>query len=445
MKRQDQRIESLRLVGIGPFEDCTIHFPPNAQSDLAEVHLFTGGNGSGKSTLLYGLAAMFLRPDNSQVSKTVMNRFRGMESYLDYGLFGQRFVLGRHDAPLIDNLPTLFKQQGYPRLQGTDAKWMAQLNAFHSQNWREISYAFLPLAYSGQRLQERGGRAPAIQEIQSSPLVNHLGFGQAIDPNLTTQWIANVLAKEAFALKDGNQALAQQHRTALDRVIQAIRDIAGGEFNFELDSTTLDITICWRGAVLPLDLLPDGLKSILSWLSDVLMRMDRLPWAENRPVTDQPLILFLDEIDIHLHPQWQRKILPVIQKLFPNAQVFVSTHSPFVVGSVQDAWVYKLGVDDAPLCGRQLDAIPSGAGTSYEVLLEEVFGVSEHFDLRTQNLLQQLRQERDELLRNTHHSPHRFQKIASELQAFGEELALIVSVDIRQLKKHGVEIVLESI
>ena len=216
-----------------------------------------------------------------------------------------------------------------------------------------------------------------------------------------------------------------------------------------------------------MDLLPDGLKSIVSWLTDVLMRMDRLQWVEDRPVTDQPLILFLDEVDIHLHPKWQRKILPVIQKLFRNAQIFVSTHSPFVVGSVQDAWVYKLdapgeakqtqnqlvshvaeetatynstSMSSTPL--QQVKAIPSGAGTSYEVLLEEIFDVSEHYDVDTQKLLSSMKLERDLLLRSPNCSPEKFIEIASKLAARSEELDGIVALELRQLAKHDRRVVL---
>lgn len=82
------------------------------------------------------------------------------------------------------------------------------------------------------------------------------------------------------------------------------------------------------GLKVTFDALPEGLKSIICWISDLALRLESIPWQENRDIFSQPIILFLDEVDIHLHPKWQRRILPAIQKLLPNAQVFVSTHSP---------------------------------------------------------------------------------------------------------------------
>lgn len=111
------------------------------------------------------------------------------------------------------------------------------------------------------------------------------------------------------------------------------------------------------------DVLPDGLKSIISWIADMLMRLDQLKWVNQTDVLDRNFILFLDEIEIHLHPAWQRKILPVVQKLFTNAQIFIATHSPFVVASVSDAWVYKFVVKDGKSTLAAVEE--SMAGSSY--------------------------------------------------------------------------------
>lgn len=465
MIRDDQRLEFIELVEVGPFDHTRIEFPKNKNKDLAEVHIFTGGNGCGKTTLLFALASTFEHPYNTQVLK----RFRGKKGQLAHGKFGERYLMGWNLSPSSDYPQTLAKQDGYVDLTGSNQKWYELINKFRNGNWKDVQFPILPLAYSGQRLQQRSSDSLAIREIQNSPLENHLGFGTAINPQLITQWIANVLAKESFALtRDQDAQKAKQIRYSLDRVIQAIQDIAGENFDFVLNTTTLDVAVRWRGVEQSMDLLPDGLKSIVSWLTDVLMRMDRLQWAEYRPVTDQPLILFLDEVDIHLHPKWQRKILPVIQNLFRNAQIFVSTHSPFVVGSVQDAWVYKLDApgETAPLQQQPLHvaeestpynalpgyphpvkcvpALPSGAGTSYEVLLEEIFEISEHYDIDSQKLLAQLKQERDKLLTTPDVPADQFIELASTLAARSEELDGIVALELRQLAKHGRRISLPS-
>ena len=106
------------------------------------------------------------------------------------------------------------------------------------------------------------------------------------------------------------------------------------EFVFQYEPLNVGLKI--NDEELEFDVLPDGVKSIISWIADLLMRLDRLKWKDNINILDRNFILLLDEIEVHLHPAWQRKILPVVQKLFKNAQIFIATHSPFVVGSIDN-------------------------------------------------------------------------------------------------------------
>ena len=57
---------------------------------------------------------------------------------------------------------------------------------------------------------------------------------------------------------------------------------------------------------------------------------------------DLPGIVLIDEIELHLHISWQKKVLPFLIKVFPNLQFIVATHSPFVVSSIESAVVYDL-------------------------------------------------------------------------------------------------------
>ena len=57
-------------------------------------------------------------------------------------------------------------------------------------------------------------------------------------------------------------------------------------------------------------------------------------------LTNIPGVLLIDEIENHLHPQWQKKVLGIIRKTFPALQIILTTHSPFVVSSAQGARIY---------------------------------------------------------------------------------------------------------
>ncbi len=88
--------------------------------------------------------------------------------------------------------------------------------------------------------------------------------------------------------------------------------------------------------------LSSGYSAIFDIYSDLLMR------TEYFKVTPKEIkgVVFIDEIDAHLHPSLQRLILPFFQNSFPNIQFITSTHSPFVLTSVEGDIVYNLGTSE---------------------------------------------------------------------------------------------------
>lgn len=93
---------------------------------------------------------------------------------------------------------------------------------------------------------------------------------------------------------------------------------------------------------LRIEQLSEGYKIVIAMVADLAARM-----AEANPDMDNPLnstgIVLIDEVDLHLHPRWQRDILSQLTKVFPNIQFVVSTHSPvIVVGAAEIAQVINL-------------------------------------------------------------------------------------------------------
>lgn len=84
-----------------------------------------------------------------------------------------------------------------------------------------------------------------------------------------------------------------------------------------------------------------GYQSMLSWIIDLCKRMfDAYPDKQN-PLEGEAVVL-VDEIDLHLHPQWQRNIIAYLSKAFPNVQFIVTTHSPLVVQSIEELNLYVM-------------------------------------------------------------------------------------------------------
>ena len=92
--------------------------------------------------------------------------------------------------------------------------------------------------------------------------------------------------------------------------------------------------------------LSDGFRSIIALVGDLIWRlMHTYPDSED-PLKETGVVL-IDELDIHLHPKWQRQIAGDLQRTFPNLQFIVTTHSPLVAaGAGKDAVTYQLELDE---------------------------------------------------------------------------------------------------
>jgi len=453
------RLEAIALHEVGVFDDVRIDFPPKpeAAEGKAEIHVFTGPNGCGKSTLLYALAEIFKKSIADTKKKPtpglIWRRFRGKKSYVEFELCNTIGMYAENSSLRAKNGDEAFKQVagnyfglfGYGVFPIRDMLMSrgASLSITALEQYKKRSessffsddnYSFSAFAYSGQR---NIGQHPieAIKEITSSPFENALSFNENIRPQLILQWIANNRTKSALAKVDGDMADVKRYDSALHRITQVIHDICDLDIEFKLSRSPLEVTLKVGDDNLQFDTLPDGLKSIISWIADLAMRLEAIPW-ENQDVDifSQPIILFLDEIDIHLHPKWQRRVLPTVQKLFPNAQIFASTHSPFVVGSVEDAWVYRLP-EKGKATSRVIEAVPSGAGKSYRLILEEIFGIDEEFDVETEALFDRFYQCREVFLLEPGARQDELLGLARALAEKSEEAGVIVGRELRQLSR----------
>lgn len=114
------------------------------------------------------------------------------------------------------------------------------------------------------------------------------------------------------------------------------------ERNVEIKIEGTGITFKEKGTYLKFDQLSEGYKSILIFVSDLLYRLNKNA-TEGQTTTDLKGIVLIDEIDLHLHPKWQRVIISKLRKLFPNIQFIFTTHSPTIIqGASEDAVMFRV-------------------------------------------------------------------------------------------------------
>lgn len=133
------------------------------------------------------------------------------------------------------------------------------------------------------------------------------------------------------------------------------------------------LVISKNGEDLRLEQLSDGEKMTLLIVCDIARRLSIASPGLDDPLKGEGIVL-IDEIELHLHPKWQREVIPALMGTFPNIQLIVTTHSPQVLSRVDDDDIFLL--DDGEVF--RLGSNPKGRDSN--AILEEIMGVGRYPD-----------------------------------------------------------------
>ena len=174
------------------------------------------------------------------------------------------------------------------------------------------------------------------------------------------KYILNLDYRLYGAKTEKNTELAKNLEKWFDNFLKALRDIyACQELNLIRDTKNLKFKIEMPGREpFGLNEMADGYAAFLEIYMELLMRFEG---ADTVVEYDQPAIVMIDEIETHLHVELQKRVLPFLTKVFPNVQFIVSTHSPFIITSLNDAVVYDL---------EKRESLTSPSFYSYETIIE---------------------------------------------------------------------------
>lgn len=156
---------------------------------------------------------------------------------------------------------------------------------------------------------------------------------------------------------------------ALKAVRKAMVAMLDGFDNIHIEREAMAMVVEKNGVALNLNQLSDGEKCTLALFGDIARRL-----AIANPVLADPLegsgVVLIDELDLHMHTQWQRKVLSVLKNTFPNIQFIVTTHSPQILGEVNEEYnIFLLKKDKDSVCAEKITSL---YGWDSNVILEEI-------------------------------------------------------------------------
>lgn len=312
---------------------------------------------------------------------------------------------------------------GGGNIRKTDARLL--ITRKESQVFREsMSEVFLQAAatpvssnksVSWQRdIGDRGGKAKEFSRLGSQareaiesgespdlPLLLYYGAGRlwTLHDNIETEKPTSQLDAYRYCLdpKSDQKAFEKwfkklaftelQKRTripASDVVRQAILTCIPGAMGFYHDTEFDELTIeLEKEGLMPFNELSDGYRNMVGMVADIAHRAARLnPHHGAEAATKTTGIVLIDEIDLHLHPKWQRRVVQDLKKAFPKLQFIASTHSPFIIQSLEAGEVIDLDQNPDPevIKALPLGTAAPGPGTEFanrpiEDIVEGVMGV----------------------------------------------------------------------
>lgn len=169
-------------------------------------------------------------------------------------------------------------------------------------------------------------------------------------------------ATQAFTKSNEKNRKISEWFHAFENILKTIFEDDDLELKF--DDETFQFSICESGRE-PFDFntMSSGYAAVFDIINDLIIRMEAQSGL--RTEFDMEGIVLVDEIETHLHLELQKKILPVLTGLFPNIQFIITTHSPFVLSSLDNAVIYDL--ENKTLVKNGLKNLP------YEGIVEGYF------------------------------------------------------------------------
>jgi len=216
--------------------------------------------------------------------------------------------------------------------------------------WGEVVKGWFSTAYGPFR-RFSGGDKDYQKLFYSHPrLASHLSiFGEDVALGESIEWLKELQFKKLES---------QSERSLIDTIISFVNNTDLLPHNAKIHKITSEGVefIDGNGCSLFVEELSDGYRSILSMTFELIRQLvqvydvNQVFGGQDNPCIIAPGVVLIDEIDVHLHPTWQKRIGLWFCKYFPNIQFIVSTHSPIICQAATGGTVYRLpkpGSDDS--------------------------------------------------------------------------------------------------
>ncbi|EUB76870.1 AAA ATPase [Pseudomonas sp. GM41(2012)] len=388
------RLDRLNIQNFRCYEDATFDFQPG-------FNLVVGVNGSGKTSLLQAIATCLT---------DFSNAFNGYFVPLDEELI--RFAIDKHQGRVRFErcYPMQLKAEGcifglsnwvIEKLRNdgsasADANVLKVLTEKKNLLGTENNLDLPILAF--YRANRRWAISGVTAESAASQRVSRLhGYENWFDAaaNLTDfeSWFIGKTLERLQKVSETEGAIKHfddELSLVNSALKKALPNSHGLRYDITLRSLMVDLD---TKESLPFNQLSDGQRAMIALMADIARRICLLnPHFGQKALAETVGIIIIDELDIHLHPSWQRSIVAALKSAFPKVQFIAASHSPQIIGSLKPEEVIVLnngdgshprvtyGLDSSSVLEEVMDV--SQREPKIEALLSKLFSTLEDNDLK---------------------------------------------------------------
>lgn len=321
-----------------------------------QITLFVGKNGAGKSAILDAAAVAagtFLCGIEGGSGKSIQKEDARYEFFELEGM-----IDAQHQFPVT--ITAKGECDG-----NREITWMRSLTSANGKTTVKDARNLIEIAEKMQRQVMAGSTKTVLpilsyygtgrlyarkkekRDLQSLQLFNRqAGYLDCMAAEANEKMMLNWFEKMTMKSLQNQQKTGKAEKipqlmaveNAVCRCFQKASGCSRAEVSFDLDTHRIMVEYEDQSgrSCFALNEMSDGYKNTLSMIGDIAYRMAVLnPQAGMEVLTKTPGIVLIDEIDLHLHPEWQQTILEELQNIFPRVQFLITSHAPAVIHSVK--------------------------------------------------------------------------------------------------------------
>lgn len=342
------KIRSIDIEGIGGIDSIHIDFNDH-------MNFICGPNGIGKTTVLECVAHSFSSDSTSILKKNV-----SAEN-------------GRFSAVV--------------NIEGVDTQSIVMINDFTPEKDARIrglyQYAHKLLSLKVTRTFQYQALESVSKDTNKEQYHSYNEAKSGVNINEVKNWFVN-----RFLYSAHQGVLTEQQINNLELAKKSF-SLLNNDFTFsKVLASSNEIMINTPNGEIYYEYLSSGFKSCLSIIFGIIKDIEFRFKEPCINACDFDGIVLIDELELHLHPEWQSKIAKILVQVFPSAQFITSTHSPHILQSAKPEEIIALATNDGRVHRRRLNQRKYGyQGWTVEEILIDVMGMS---DTRTEEYYREL-------------------------------------------------------